>query len=239
MIDKTLNVFKEVFSGCTDHFLEVFSREIIPKAEVFYSFHEEEIAAEGFTFPIFTEIDGKTYKGLYLYGLCTLPNYRRQGRMGNILSEIDLFATQNGFDFAFLATDNCEAIKLYRKNGYNELDISSKYHDFSSKSFVFEYVSTEEYIENTFPDIYPEKEMRLSVLKASNEFLAPVKTKDGYFIYDVEDNTIYDYFPASYAKMLTEDGKAVNPKLLEDKYRYFLKKFTKMPDIKVINYIFD
>lgn len=234
-----ISVFSEVFSDFDDNFLKVFSEEIVPLGNVIYSYDEDTLAAQGFVFPIFREIDNKIYKGLYLYGLSTLPEYRKQGRMSEILKQIDKFAENEGYDFTFLATNNCEAKRLYTKNGYMKQKIIPKSRDFLKSCAFFEKCSIEEYIENTKPSLHPLNEMRKSVIKALSGFSYPAKTSGGYFLISKEHDEIIDYF----SKDNVNSNKVLRlsiPTFLEDTYDYFLKKIDKqMPDIKEIDYILD
>ncbi|MBQ5321263.1 MAG: GNAT family N-acetyltransferase [Oscillospiraceae bacterium] len=239
MTNAWISVFKEVFSDSTDNFLKVFSDRIVTKGKVVYSFCEEKVAAAGFIFPISAEINNKTYKGLYLYGLCTLPQFRKQGRMSRVLKEIDEIAEKEDYDFTFLATNSCEAIRLYSKNGYKKLNIIPKNRAFFKNGAAFEWCSKEEYLKNTSPKLYPCYEMRSAVLTSLEEFFLPAKCDGGYILIGKDSNEIIDYFPAD-VSINNEDGRVLNPEFLEDNYQYFIKKLNKdMPYIKTIDYILD
>ena len=234
-----ISVFSEVFSDFDDNFLKVFLEEIVPLGKVIYSYDGNAPAAQGFVFPIFRNVGGEIYKGLYLYGLSTLPKYRKQGRMSEILSKIDELAEIEAYDFTFLATDNCEAKRLYTKNGYEKQEITPKCRGFLKNNTSFEKCSVKEYIENTSPSIYPQKEMRKSVIKALSGFSYPAKAKGGYFLVSKEGSEIIDYFPKANVESESE-FELLKTTFLEDEYDYFLKKINKkMPDIKEIDYILD
>lgn len=62
--------------------------------------------------------------GLYLCGLATRPEYRRQGIMASMMDEIQSAADDRKFDFTFLIPADDHLREYYRKRGY--LDFSRR-----------------------------------------------------------------------------------------------------------------
>lgn len=62
--------------------------------------------------------DTSLMKGLYLCGLATRPEYRRQGIMSEMMEEIESRAEERGFDFTFLIPADSHLREYYKKRGY-------------------------------------------------------------------------------------------------------------------------
>lgn len=59
-----------------------------------------------------------TFKGMYLCGLATLPEYRRQGIMANLMDKAERSAKYRGFDITFLIPADEHLREYYQKKGY-------------------------------------------------------------------------------------------------------------------------
>lgn len=58
--------------------------------------------------------------GLYLCGLATRPDYRKQGIMSELMGEIQANAAQRNFDFTFLIPADDHLREYYRQRGYRD-----------------------------------------------------------------------------------------------------------------------
>lgn len=70
--------------------------------------------------PYAFRIDGREATGMYLCGLATAPSYRRQGIMGIMMREIEVRATERGFDMTFLIPADNGLREYYRRKGYHD-----------------------------------------------------------------------------------------------------------------------
>lgn len=59
-----------------------------------------------------------TFKGMYLCGLATLPEYRRRGIMTKLMNEAENSAKARGFDITFLIPADSHLRGYYQKKGY-------------------------------------------------------------------------------------------------------------------------
>lgn len=59
-------------------------------------------------------------RGLYLCGLATRPEYRKQGIMSDMMEEIQDSAANRGFDFTFLIPADDHLREYYRLRGYRD-----------------------------------------------------------------------------------------------------------------------
>lgn len=58
------------------------------------------------------------YRGMYLCGLATHPDYRRQGIMGNLMEKAEKSARERGFAMTFLIPADAHLREFYDKKGY-------------------------------------------------------------------------------------------------------------------------
>lgn len=68
----------------------------------------------------FKSSDGPTLKGIYLCGLATVPDKRREGLMSSLIEEINGKAAAQGFDFSFLVPAGEGVREYYRNRGYHD-----------------------------------------------------------------------------------------------------------------------
>lgn len=61
---------------------------------------------------------GRMLRGLYLCGLATRPEYRRQGIMADMMDEIQQRSAERHFDFTFLIPADSHLREYYRRKGY-------------------------------------------------------------------------------------------------------------------------
>lgn len=60
----------------------------------------------------------KKFKGMYLCGLATHPDYRRKGIMGQLMEDVERIAKARGYIITFLIPADFHLREYYRKKGY-------------------------------------------------------------------------------------------------------------------------
>lgn len=62
--------------------------------------------------------DNKSFKGMYLCGLATHPDFRRQGIMGKLMVDAEKYAKEKGCHMTFLIPADSHLREYYEKKGY-------------------------------------------------------------------------------------------------------------------------
>lgn len=83
--------------------------------------------------------DVDVFRGLYLCGLATDPNYRGRGLMSKMIERINSRARDKGFDFTFLIPANEGLIKFYEDRDYVEAFYRINYRFLVSHNFKVEF----------------------------------------------------------------------------------------------------
>lgn len=68
--------------------------------------------------PYKIKLENSFFKCSYLYGACTVPQYRKKGYMKKLIEFYEIQAKLNGFDFSALVPDNKQLENYYHKLGY-------------------------------------------------------------------------------------------------------------------------
>lgn len=117
---KSLYALWEISFQCSKRFIDLFFDECFPSCRTY-------IAKEGETVVSAATVISSDYitveesvKCGYIYGVCTLPAYRRQGISSNILSLAEEESKKRGMDFLYLRPATDELFSFYRKTGYTE-----------------------------------------------------------------------------------------------------------------------
>lgn len=76
------------------------------------------IASVLYRLPCSIALDGKTYKGRYIYAAATHPDYRRRGLMGVLLDRAFEQAVEEELDFIALVPGEPHLVNYYSKFGY-------------------------------------------------------------------------------------------------------------------------
>ncbi len=149
--------------------------------------------------------NGENYKALYIYAVCTHPDFRGRGLMKRCFDFLFEVSKKRGVDYLFLVPASESLFKMYRGLGFKKGFYYSKNKayskDFTSENKTCEALSFEDYINirNSFTEI------NLATLgeKGFNAFVSPngetvraVKAGDGYGVYEVEGGavTVHELF---------------------------------------------
>lgn len=116
------SLWKETFRDSSEYVTLVFDRYFNPD-NVVYSAEGDALKASLLGVPYeFSLCGGKEsyLKGLYLCGLATKTEFRKQGIMSGLLEKINKRAQEAGYDFTFLIPAGDEMKPYYRKRGYHD-----------------------------------------------------------------------------------------------------------------------
>ncbi len=150
--------------------------------------------------------NGKSYRALYIYAVCTHPDYRGRGLMRACFDFLFEVAKARGVDYLFLVPAGDELFEMYRKLGFKTCLYYSERRVFA-KDFNCEAPTTERLDFNSFINIRNSfsDEINLATLgeRAFNGFLmtdsesiGAIKVGNGYAIYEIEDGgvTVHELF---------------------------------------------
>lgn len=117
-----MELWKEVFHDSYSYIKLVFDSYFIPD-NAFTVYDGEKLVASllgvEYTFQIIDNNGQKKYlKGLYLCGLATHPDYRRQGIMTNLMNKAECSAKARGFALTFLIPADANLRRYYERKGY-------------------------------------------------------------------------------------------------------------------------
>lgn len=151
-------------------------------------------------------LSDKSYSAMYVYGVCTHPEYRGQGLMKKAFEYLDRVAAAEKIDYLFLVPATDSLFALYEKSGYK---VGFTY---EKKETRFEEIFSGEQIEAfTFEKYVKMREEYCSdasgyaILKenAFNSFYLPIGeelkvscNRNGYCVFSVENEkiTVFEYF---------------------------------------------
>lgn len=118
----------ETFGDSAAYVSLVFDNYFNP-ATVAYHEHDDKLEAAllGIEYEFLTT-QGKSLKGLYLCGLATVRESRRQGIMSTLIEQINGKAEAEGYDFTFLIPADEGMQRYYRDRGYHDSFYKLKEH---------------------------------------------------------------------------------------------------------------
>ncbi|MBR4287191.1 MAG: GNAT family N-acetyltransferase [Clostridia bacterium] len=149
--------------------------------------------------------NSKNYKALYIYAVCTHPDYRGMGLMKGCFDFLFDISKKRGVDYLFLVPASEDLFKMYEGLGFKKGFYYSK-NKFFSKDFTsdvtkHEGLTFDDYIKirNSFSKI------TLATLdeRGFNAFLSPegecvkaIKVGNGYGVYEIEGGavTVHELF---------------------------------------------
>lgn len=226
-------VFERCFNDCSEFFLKNFYENIAPFSEKMSICYENKAVSTGYLF----EVTISDYKGYYLYGLATLPEYRNKGYMTSLLKNAEKTAIDKGLDFIYLATNSCKAEKLYRNNGFEKVKCGIKLSKNIGLKVEFKRCTIDELVYNTDALIKVDKILRLNMLKSVSESICPYKSEMGYVLYDIEDNMIMDFYSDN-KKFADIAYNSFNyPQFFCNEYTFMLKKLNPYMKFNGFNYL--
>ncbi|MDB5260393.1 MAG: acyl-CoA N-acyltransferase [Candidatus Nomurabacteria bacterium] len=100
--------------------------DILVNQDVFKVIAEDGGKAIGYLTAIEKLIDYRKSKYLEIENMGVIPEYRSKGIGKQLMEECFIWGKQNGYQKVFVNTyiANEKALKFYKKNGFNEIDIS-------------------------------------------------------------------------------------------------------------------
>lgn len=123
--EKYLQQIKNLCVVCFDMEIEevdyVFEHKYI-STDICYAIEDEDkICCMLFTVPCNITIDGEVKKGHYIYGACTLPEYRHRGLMHRLIDYANKQTTEKGDEFSVLLPASKALYDFYGDMGYRAL----------------------------------------------------------------------------------------------------------------------
>lgn len=117
-----MELWKETFHDSSRYIQLVFDTYFTPE-RIIVRYHENRIIASLLSVPYEFQILAKNgekrlFRGLYLCGLATRQEFRRQGIMSEMMLEAERKARENGYDFTFLIPADSHLREYYRRKGY-------------------------------------------------------------------------------------------------------------------------
>ncbi len=212
-------VFETCFEDLSEFFLDSFYKDIAPFGIKLNGFNEGEVVSSGYLF----DISVNNYNGYYLYGLATLPEFRKQGRMTKLLNEIEQKAIKNGKKFLYLATNNCKAEELYKGFGFKKLSFPYKTYQKSNVKENFIECSIEEFINNTNSSIEFSESLRFSMINSLKEDVKTLKSENGFVLFEPSENMVLDFYPKTEEFMKVVYNSFNKPKFFFNEYSFMVK----------------
>lgn len=123
--DKYLQQIKDMCVKCFDMEMDevdyIFEQKYL-SADICYAIEEDErLCCMLFTVPCAMMLDGKLRKGHYIYGACTLPEYRHRGFMHRLIDYANTMASDKGDEFSVLLPASKPLYDFYTDMGYRTL----------------------------------------------------------------------------------------------------------------------
>lgn len=151
-------------------------------------------------------LKSKEYNAIYVYGVCTHPEYRGKGLMKTAFKYLDESAISKSIDYLFLVPATESLFEMYKKLGYetgftyekSDVDFDEIFSEEQSEAFTFE-----KYLQ--MRKKYCSDVSGYATLKenAFNSFYLPVGEElkvacnsKGYCVFGVENKkiTVFEYF---------------------------------------------
>lgn len=122
-----MELWKETFHDSSHYIRLVFDTYFNPD-NICVRYEGTRLLASLLGVPYSIRINGRDVTGMYLCGLATVPDKRRQGIMGRLMTEIETKAERAGYGLTFLIPADVNLREYYRLKGYADSSyISSPY----------------------------------------------------------------------------------------------------------------
>ena len=103
-----------------EDFINFFFTDLYHAVTPFLHIENSELASMLFTIPIEIISGERCCKGHYVYGACTLPQYRRRGFMASLLARAAEDASLRGDQFSLLIPATGRLFSYYKSMGYTQ-----------------------------------------------------------------------------------------------------------------------
>lgn len=174
--EEMLPELKNIMSVCFQDVFEVldlFFQNRVCLDDCFVCEEDGKIVSFLYVMPSKLQINGKIYKSGYIYGACTLPDFRKRGIMSELIKFSEKEAMNRNYKFLFLVPDNESLENFYQKLGYRNFfkrkkiilkrSMMNKFYNFSKrcKYFSDDINNIPEHMEKLQNFVYNEKDMVL------------------------------------------------------------------------------
>lgn len=116
---KVMNLWRLCFNDSED-FIQRYFKKIMPLNTLYTSMDGNQVVASLQTMHPFFKYYGKLLHCRYIYGVCTHPDYRRQGRMSELLNQLIEETNRIGTAFLLLIPAEDWLFDVYRQFGFTE-----------------------------------------------------------------------------------------------------------------------
>lgn len=207
--EKYLPHIKGMCASCFDMEIDevdyVFEQKYI-STDICYAIEDDnKICCMLFTVPCKLTIDGEIKKGHYIYGACTLPEYRHRGLMHKLVEYANNQTAENGDEFSVLLPASKTLYDFYGDMGYralytahNEVISKASLPDLNSSLAYSSEVSVKEMdklrkslcSKYTGSVIYNRKVLSYAISYAKECNGGAVQCDDGYIIYAYDNSKL-------------------------------------------------
>lgn len=111
-------LWSEVF-GDSPQIIDNFFNKTAEAKNIFCVFCDNEPVSVMYGIDAGVFINGKAYKSLYIYAVCTREDFRGLGLMGENFSFLEKTAKQRGVSYLFLVPASKTLFELYEKSGFS------------------------------------------------------------------------------------------------------------------------
>lgn len=207
--EKYLPQIKTMCASCFDMEIDevdyVFENKYI-STDICYAIEDEnKICCMLFTVPCNITIDGEVKKGHYIYGACTLPEYRHRGLMHRLVEYANNQTEEKGDEFSVLLPASKSLYDFYGDMGYRAL--YTAHNELVSKTSLPEFTSNISYRNNvsvkemdilrkklcskyTGSVIYNRQILSYAISYAKECNGGAVQCDDGYIIYAYDESRL-------------------------------------------------
>lgn len=207
--EKYLPQIKTMCASCFDMEIDevdyVFENKYI-STDICYAIEDEnKICCMLFTVPCNITIDGEVKKGHYIYGACTLPEYRHRGLMHRLVEYANNQTEEKGDEFSVLLPASKSLYDFYGDMGYRAL--YTAHNELVSKTSLPEFTSNISYSNNvsvkemdilrkklcskyTGSVIYNRQILSYAISYAKECNGGAVQCDDGYIIYAYDESRL-------------------------------------------------
>lgn len=174
--EEMLPELKNIMSVCFQDVFEVvdlFFKNRVCLNDCFVCEEDGKIVSVLHIIPSELQINGKIYKSGYIYGACTLPDFRKRGIMSELIKFSEKEAMNRNYKFLFLVPDNESLENFYQKLGYRNFfkhkkivlkrSMMNKFYNFSKRCKYFndDIKNISEHMEKLQNFVYNEKNVVL------------------------------------------------------------------------------
>lgn len=122
--EQTRALWRTAFNDSEDFIDLYFEEKYTDDANIFFR-HDGELFAAAQVFPMRFQMGGHVLPSVYVSGLATLPQYRRQGLAAQVLYYAHRRAFERGVVFSFLVPGDEKLVNFYRQQMHGNYEVST------------------------------------------------------------------------------------------------------------------